>query len=82
MQMRQQESYDMLLEKLEEFDKDQDEKRRAEYKKKKEYYKALKNQLEDTTSKMAKKQNEFAKDKLMIDEIVETIQQEEIQWVH
>jgi sugar-specific transcriptional regulator TrmB len=77
--MRQQESYELLLEKLEQFDKEQDEKRRAEWQKKKDYYKALKTQLEDASSSKVKNVQEQQKYKDMIDEIIESIKQEEIQ---
>jgi hypothetical protein len=80
-QMRQQELYEMLKEKLDKFDHDEQMKEIAEDKKKKDFNKALRNQLEDATSKAAKKEEEFQKDKAMIDEIVGTIEKEEIQYV-
>jgi len=77
--MRQQENYDFLMDTLGKYDREEEQKRKAEEMKKHEYYKALKNQLEDSTSKMAKKYNEFMNDKAMIDEVLKTIQEEEIQ---
>ena len=79
--MRQQENYELLMEKLEKFDHDEMLKQQAEDQKKRDYNQALTNQLGDATSKMAKKLDEFQKDKAMIEEIVGTIEQEEIQYV-
>lgn len=56
-----------------------EEKRQRDWIKKKEYFQALTNQLEDATSKKAQKQEEYDRDKSMVDEIIATIEQEEIQ---
>ncbi|CAL8125771.1 unnamed protein product [Orchesella dallaii] len=77
--VRERDSYEMMLEQLEKFDQDERDKIQANFVKKKEYLTALKNQMEDVGSKMATKMDEMSKDKAMIDEIINTIKQEELQ---
>ena len=79
LQMRQQENYELLTEKLKKLDEEEEYKQLAEAQKKRDYNTALRNQLHDATSKLAKQLNEVQKDKEMVEEIVATIQQEEIQ---
>jgi len=76
--MRQQENYELLMEKLQQFDQEEEEKRRADWQKKKDYYRALKNQLDDVTSKHTRQKEEDQRSKEMVDEIVESIKQEEM----
>ncbi|XP_035701543.1 meiosis-specific nuclear structural protein 1 [Folsomia candida] len=76
---KDQETYQQLLEKMATEDAIAEEKRQRDWIKKKEYFQALTNQLEDATSKKAQKQEEYDRDKSMVDEIIATIEQEEIQ---
>lgn len=62
-------------------DVEAEEKRKRDFAKKKEYFKALTNQLGDATSKKAQAEEQYAKDKGMVDEIIRTIEHEEMQWV-
>lgn len=77
--MRERDNYEMMMEQLEKFDVTERAKEQDAFIKKKEYLSELKNQMENVGSKMATKLDEMHKDKLMIDEIISGIKQEEIQ---
>ncbi|CAG7834758.1 unnamed protein product [Allacma fusca] len=77
--MRDLECHEMLMENLRKFDEQEAKKQEHECQKKREYMKALKIQMEGSTSKQAQKFEEFEQDKQMIDEIIETIKKEEIE---
>lgn len=55
------------------------EKKKQDWTKKKEYFQSLSNQLQDNSSKKVVKQEEYDRDKAMVDEIIAAIQEEEIQ---
>ena len=78
--MREMESYEMLLEQMKQYDEAEERKQDEECKKKREYMQTLKMQMEGVDSKKAKKLEEFMEDKKIIDEIIDKIQQEEIQY--
>ncbi len=70
----------MLLDRLAAEDAAMEAKAKRDFCKKRQYFEALTNQLEDATSKKAQKEEEFGRDKTMVDEIIATIKEEEIRY--
>lgn len=75
---RDYDQYLIMMEKLEKFDQDERDKEQAMFLKKKEYLSELKTQMDNVGHNQAAKLDELAQDKEMIDEIIATIKQEEI----
>jgi len=70
---------EILMERLAEQDNLDQARLIAEAQKKRDYMSALKNQLGDHTSKQSKKEDEMEKDKAMIDDIIKSIEHEQMQ---
>ena len=72
------ESNEIMLEHIKEFDKQQEAKQEEECARKREYMRTLKMQIEGKLAQMKLEKQDDYLDKQMVDEIMETIKQEEL----
>ena len=69
---------EIMLEHIKEFDKQQEAKQEEECARKREYMRTLKMQIESKLAQMKLEKQDDYLDKQMVDEIMETIKQEEL----
>lgn len=77
--MRQDEMHELFKEALRTFDEKEEEKEKQRMKMKCDYKEQLQHQLTDASSKAAQDKAGLERDKQMVDEILATIKQEEIE---
>ena len=69
---------EIMIEHIKEFDKQQEAKQEEECARKREYMRTLKMQIESKLAQMKLEKQDDYLDKQMVDEIMETIKQEEL----